>query len=76
VYFLACQVLGIVGFQIEREKKFNVHGIITNFNGQRLELITWIVLSWLSKISLTMLMFNVKGGRLKIYMITYKLNKS
>jgi hypothetical protein len=76
VYFLACQVLGIVGSQIETEQIFNVHGIITNLDGQGLELITRIVLSWLSKIGLTMFMLDVMGGRLKIYMITYMLNKS
>ncbi len=37
-----------------RENFFsNVHGIITNLNSQGLELITWIILSWLSKIGLT-----------------------
>jgi len=50
VYFLACQVLGIVGSQIETEQIFNVHRIITNLNDQGLELL--IILSWLSKIGL------------------------
>jgi hypothetical protein len=32
VYFLACEVLGIVGSKIEIEQIFNVHGIIKNLN--------------------------------------------
>lgn len=36
VFFLVCQVLGIVGFQIETQQIFNVIGIITNLRWSRL----------------------------------------
>ncbi len=74
VSFLACQMLRIVGFQIEIVQIFNVDGIITNLQQSRLEIDNLDHLVLVTKNWLNNAHARCDGGRLKICMITYKLN--
>jgi hypothetical protein len=76
VSFLAREVLGIVGSQIETKHIFSVAGIITNLQQSRLginnlDCFVLVIKNWFNDVHARCV-----GGRLKICMITYKLNKS